>query len=278
MRQSVTTFRSSIVCTIAAVVLLFSSALSASPLADYVVTVSPLGTVADQSRDMMREGIREGLVKSGQVDKAMAETIANISSYAFSGPRIRAKLVADLAESLNDDQLRTVRNWYETDLGKRVSEAEADAAAPEAWASIEAREKSLRERYQGSSRAALFDRYNQASRATESAVETAVAVQVGLAHAMAAVRGEGASAASIEEQVHAHRGLIEEQVEAQVFAGFLHIYEPFSDQELKQYLTFLESPEGREFTRTASTSLQGAIMAPVESIGTQLVRLLGSGR
>ncbi len=278
MHHYTTVLRSSIARTTAVIILLFSSTLMASPLADYVVNVSPLGAVADQSRDMMREGIREGLVKSGHVDAVMADTIANISSYAFSGPRIRAKLVADLAENLSDDQLRAVRDWYESPLGKRISGAEGAAAAPEVWASIDAREEALQERYQGSSRAALFDRYNQASRATESAVETAVAVQLGLAQAMAAIRGGGASAASVEEQIRAHRGLIEGQVEAQVFTAFLHIYEPFSDQELKQYLAFLESPEGREFTRTASTSLQDAIMAPVESIGNQLARLLGSER
>lgn len=248
----------------------------ASSSAETVVRLSPLGTIAEQSRGMIKAGIRDGLIATGQVEPLVAETIAGFGSSAFDTRRIRARLVNDLNTDLNDRQLQTVERWYESDLGQRLSLAETEAAMPPAWEAMAAAAPGLRKQFDGTRRQQLFDRYDQAVGASQRAVETALAVQLHLAEALAAL-SEGDTAESVKEQVLANRPMIERQVGEQVYLAYLYMYQAFSDQELAEYVGFLESPEGRAFTGSASKSIHAAIIEPVSTVGNQLVRLLGPG-
>ena len=260
---------------LALVIGLQASLAQASPVAESVVRLSPLGAIADQSQAMLRAGIRDGLIGTGQVDPLVAETIAGIGSRAFDPQVIRDSLATDLAEDLDEAQLKAVRDWYESDLGRRVTGAESRAAAPANWRSLQASAPALQERFAGTPREQLFERYNRATRATDTAVATAMDVQLELAGSLASL-SRGDSVESIRAQVEANRPAIERQVRSQVQLAFLSMYQSFSDQELETYLQFLESAPGRAYTDSAGDAVHSAIMGPVSSVGDQLVRLLGA--
>lgn len=253
---------------------LLVSVAQASPLADSVVRLSPLGSIADRSQAMLKTGIREGLVGTGQVDPFVAETIAGIGSRAFNPQQIRSRLAADLSEDLDTSQLETVQSWYQSDLGQRLAAAEADATAPDAWEAIRAAAPSLRDRFNGTPREALFERYDRATAATSTAVETSMAVQLELAESLASLSKKD-SAESVRAQIEENRPAIERQVKEQAYLVFLSMYEPFSEEDLEAYLGFLESDAGKAYTASAGDAIHEAIMGPVSSVGHQLVRMLG---
>lgn len=253
-----------------------ASSAQASALAESVVRLSPLGNIADQSRAMLKSGIREGLTATGQVDPFVAEAIAGIGSSAFSGQRIRARLVNNLDDDLGTDALQTVEQWYQSDLGQRIARAETEAAMPASWEAIRENGPALRERFDGSRRETLFDRYDQASRASETTVETAMAAQLSLADALSSL-SEQHSAESVRAQIRENRPETERQVREQIYLAYLYMYQSLSEGELERYLQFLESPAGRAFSASAAETIHDAIMEPVSSMGGQLVRLLGSG-
>ncbi|MFW5824235.1 MAG: DUF2059 domain-containing protein [Marinobacter sp.] len=256
--------------------MILAPAARASALAESVVSLSPLGTIAEQSRLLLKDGIRDGLVGTGQVDPIVAETIAAIGSGAFDPQRIQARLVTDLDDDLDSAELETVEQWYQSDLGQRIARAETEAAMPDAWKAVRESAPALRERYEGSRRQELFARYDRATRASERTVETAMAVQMTLAEAVASL-SEKHTADSVRAQVQEHRPAIERHVREQLYLAYLYMYEDFQDQELETYLDFLESAEGRAFTASAGTSLHDSILGPVSSVGSQLVRLLDTG-
>ncbi|MFC4258221.1 DUF2059 domain-containing protein [Marinobacter lacisalsi] len=224
---------------------------------------------------MLKAGIRDGLAGTGQVDPFVAETIAGIGSRAFSPRQIRASLASGLAEDLDTSQLEVVQAWYQSDLGQRIAGAEADAAAPAAWESVRAAAPSLRDQFNGTPREALFARYDRATGATDTAVETAMAVQLELAGSLASLSKED-SAESVRAQIEGNRPAIERQVQEQVYLAFLSMYEPFSEEDLEAYLGFLESGAGKAYTASAGDAIHDAIMGPVSSVGNQLVRMLGA--
>ncbi|MFL1482616.1 DUF2059 domain-containing protein [Marinobacter sp. LN3S78] len=255
---------------------LASQAVHASPLAESVVEASPLGAIADQSPAMLRTGIRDGLVGTGQVDPFLAETIAGIGSRAFSPQRVRSQLATALADDLGNAQLEAVKDWYDSPLGQQLARAESQAAAPSSWEAIQAAGPALRERFEGTARQRLFDRYDRATGATYTAVETAMAVQLELADSLASL-SEGDTVESVRAQIEDNRPAIERRVGEQVYLAFLSMYEAFPDKDLDTYLTFLESPAGRAYTVSAGDAVHDAIMEPVSSVGNQLVRMLGAG-
>lgn len=248
----------------------------ASGQAETIVRLSPLGPIVEQSQAMMRTGIRDGLMATGQVDSLVAETIAGFGASAFDAARIRARLVNALTADLASNELQTVNEWYQSDLGQALSQAEARAASPAGWTIISESAPALRQQYKGSAREQLFKRYDQALGASEQATDTAIAVQLELAQAMAAF-SENGSASAIRDRVQASRPIIQAEIADQVYLAYLHMYQSFPDEQLKTYVEFLESSAGRAFTESAGTSIRGAIVEPISRVGDQLVRLLGSG-
>lgn len=258
--------------------LLVCGSATASPLADSVLRASPIDEVIAQYPAMMSQGIREGLKQSGRVEPFVANTISSIVSNAFSAAQIRAQVIEDLDQGLSDQQLESVLTWYETPLAEKISRAEVAASSPAAWKDVEAGAPALQDKYKGTERARLFDRFDRAARATESTVDTTVAVQLGLASAMAAFNGsKGPTFEQLEQKIESQRGVLRGMVAQQVYDGYLYTYQDLSTSELKDYIEFLESDAGSAFTRVVTDSLQRSITGPVESVGDQLARFFNQG-
>lgn len=258
--------------------LLSANTVAANSLAESVVRESPLHEVIEQYPAMMDQGIRNGLERTGQVPPFMVATIGHVVSRAYSVPQIRQQVVTDLDAGLDQQQLRSVLTWYESSLGQRISQAEVAAAQPSAWGKVEANGAALIEKYQGTERARLFDRFDRASGVTESAMDTTMAVQLSLASAMGALGGEqGSSAEQIRQRIESHRPALRRMVEHQVYAGYLQTYDKLSTGELEQYIRFLESGAGSSYVGVVTGSIRKAMLRPIETMGSQVVQIFGGG-
>ena len=102
----------------------------------------------------------------------------------------------------------------------------------------------------------MFDRFDRASRATESAVDTSIAVQLGMATAMAALSTDSVHYQQIRQRIEGQRSMLRGMMEQQVYDGYLYTYRNISNQELGLYLDFLESDAGSAFSRVVTNSIQ----------------------
>lgn len=253
-------------------------ASQAAPTAQQVVEASPIDDIIDQYPAMLKTGIRQGLSQSTQLQPFLVNSIGAAVSTAFSGADIERQVVEDLQGKLSDAQLQVIADWYRTPLAKRISQAEISASSPSAWKEIQASGPVLVKEYQGTEFAGLFDRYDEAARATESAVDTAIAMQFSMAAAMNAMKGANAVPVDqLRQQLESQRTMLRGQVGQQVYTGYLYTYNEFTAEELRQYMSFLESDAGAAFTRVSTQSIQEALMEPVDMISRKLSQLLGSG-
>ncbi|TGN40164.1 DUF2059 domain-containing protein [Marinobacter confluentis] len=249
----------------------------ASPLAKSVLEASPVDDIVAQYPAMMTEGVRQGLRQSGQSDPMVVTTVTAVVRNAFRAADMQSALVSDLSSEMNEDQLKTVGRWYETPLAQKVSQAEIAASSPDVWPRIERGAPDMQARFKGSDRAALFTRYDRAARATESAVDTTVAVQLGLATAISAFQGSnGPGFDRLKQMIEGNRDQVRAMVAQQVYDAYLYTYQDLTVDELKDYIGFLESDAGARFTRVVTGSIQDSITQPVEAVGRQLTRFLGS--
>ncbi|WP_166257026.1 DUF2059 domain-containing protein [Marinobacter salicampi] len=252
--------------------------VQASELAQSVVRHSALGTVIDQYPQMLTEGISQGLQQTGNLDPLVKGAITGMVGQAFSSDKIRTRVVGDLSSNLSDSTLKTVDSWYQSGLGQKVTEAETKAALPSAWREIEQQGPKLIEQYKGSERAELFSSFDRASRATDSAVDTAIAIQTAFGTAMAAFNGGVVDVDAIRNRVESQRTMLRGIVEQQVYAGYLYTYKDLSDQQMRSYIQFMESEDGSRFNEVVTGSVQRAIIEPIESVGAGIARLFGPGK
>ena len=254
--------------------LLFTGAVQAATDARQVLAASPVDDIVARYPAMMSQGIRDGLKRSGQLPPMVADTIGNLVSKSFSAADIEQQIITDLQNQLTDAQLDAVQDWYETPVAKKISAAEIAASEPSAWQQIQARAPELNAKYKGTRKAQMFDRFDRASRATESAVDTSIAVQLGLATAMAAFSSDSVNYDQLRQRIESQRSMLTGVVGQQVYDSYLYTYETIGAQEMNLYLGFLESPAGAAFSRVVTNSIQQAITDPIESVGRQLVQFL----
>ncbi|MBW0147046.1 DUF2059 domain-containing protein [Marinobacter arenosus] len=246
----------------------------AAPSPEQVLAASPVDDIVAQYPAMMSQGIRDGLKRGGQVPPMVAETIGHVVSSSFRAADIEQQIVKDLEANLTDQQLEAVRDWYETPVARKISAAEIAASNPAAWNDIRAKAPELNKQYQGTDRARMFDRFDRAARATESAVDTTIAVQLGLATAMAAFSSDSMHYDQLKQQIESQRSTIRGVVGQQVYDSYLYTYQKIGAQEMGMYMDFLESGPGAAFSRVVTNSIQRAITEPIESVGKQMATFL----
>ncbi|HAS75354.1 MAG TPA: DUF2059 domain-containing protein [Marinobacter adhaerens] len=254
--------------------LLVTGTAQAAPDARQVLEVSPVDDIVARYPAMMSQGIREGLKQNGQLPPMMANTIGNIVSSGFNSVDIEQQIIKDLQAKLTDSQLQAVHDWYETPVARKISSAEIAASEPSAWPKIQSSAMELNSRYKGTRKAEMFDRFDRAARATESAVDTTIAVQLGLATAMAAFSSDSANYEQLRQRIESQRSMLRGVVGQQVYDSYLYTYQNIGGQEMDLYLEFLESSAGSAFSKVVTNSIQQAITEPVESIGKQMSRFL----
>jgi hypothetical protein len=252
--------------------LLATGTAQAAPDARQVLEVSPVDDIVARYPAMMSQGIREGLKQNGQLPPMMANTIGNIVSSGFNSVDIEQQIIKDLQAKLTDSQLQAVHDWYETPVARKISSAEIAASEPSAWPKIQSSAMELNSRYKGTRKAEMFDRFDRAARATESAVDTTIAVQLGLATAMAAFSSDSANYEQLRQRIESQRSMLRGVVGQQVYDSYLYTYQNIGGQEMDLYLEFLESSAGSAFSKVVTNSIQQAITEPVESIGKQMSR------
>jgi hypothetical protein len=254
--------------------LLVTGTAQAAPDARQVLEVSPVDDIVARYPAMMSQGIREGLKQNGQLPPMMANTIGNIVSSGFNSVDIEQQIINDLQAKLTDSQLQAVHDWYETPVARKISSAEIAASEPSAWPKIQSSAMELNSRYKGTRKAEMFDRFDRAARATESAVDTTIAVQLGLATAMAAFSSDSANYEQLRQRIESQRSMLRGVVGQQVYDSYLYTYQNIGAQEMDLYLEFLESSAGSAFSKVVTNSIQQAITEPVESIGKQMSRFV----
>lgn len=252
--------------------MLFTGTAQAATDARQALAASPVDDIVARYPAMMSQGIRDGLKRSGQLPPMVADTIGNVVSNSFSAADIEQRIITDLQNQLTDAQLDAVYDWYETPVGRKISAAEIAASEPSAWQQIQARAPDLNSKYKGTRKAEMFDRFDRASRATESAVDTTIAVQLGLATAMAAFSSDSANYDQLRQRIESQRSVLSGVVGQQVYDSYLYTYENIGAQEMDLYLEFLESPAGAAFSKVVTNSIQQAITDPIESVGRQLAQ------
>ena len=250
--------------------LLFSGAIQAAPDARQVLAVSPVDDIVAHYPAMMSQGIREGLIQSEKLSPMMANTIGNLVGSSFSAEEIEQQIITNLQASLTSSQLQAVHDWYETPVAKKITAAEIAASMPSEWEKVRARAAELNRQYKGTLKADMFDRFDRAARATETAVDTTIAVQLGLASSMAAFSSDSANHEELRQRIESQRGTLRGIVGQQVFDSYLYTYENIGAQEMDLYLSFLESSAGAAFSNVVTDSVQRAITEPVERIGKQV--------
>jgi hypothetical protein len=194
-------------------------------------------------------------------------------SEAYSAEALYQTLLDDMAGKAEPAHLRAAREWLRSPLAQRLVRMEIEASAPEAQEELltfmdefDADDPGARQRLE----------LIQALDETGGATEVALAVSVEVVRAV--VRGVQPllpdDKRMPEPEIEREIGRLEIQLQMTMQYGtwlsLLYTYREASDDDLLEYLAFLESAEGGWLQRTAGDALIEAIRVAGQDAGRRI--------
>ena len=192
-----------------------------------------------------------GAPKTKEADEMLTK-YSDVIRLATKPERIDEYIEDNLASNMTRPELEQVLKWYQTPLGKKISEIEYNSYAEKKDHVNMLRLAFRLTRYQSAARANLFARLDEATSSTELMIElqTNLIVQNQILDRIL-TDSKNLNQASIDEIIENYKDDIDPYLDIfssqYVFAGFSYTYRGLTIAELEKYIAFSETDAGRHF-------------------------------
>lgn len=229
-----------------------------------------LASLPEQVNEGLRQAQAQGAGLPAQVVQAMGEAAAQ--AYAFAP--LRAELRQRLVDALTPDELASWDVFYQTPLGRKLAEADAQATQPDSQVALmQAAPAVLEKLSTDPGRMALLQSWLQASqgvqRATEFALHFTLALEWGFVSTMPD-SPDKPSHAEVRDQIYQQRFALQAQMAQLVLAQAAFSYQGLSNAELAALLAQANSAAGQALYRDFGLQFFAVLAQRSELLG-QLV-------
>ena len=221
-----------------------------------------------------------GIKNQDKADEMLAK-YSEVIKLATDPERINAYIQDNLASQLTIPELQEVLKWYQTPLGKKISEIEYNSYAEKRDHVNMLRLAFRLTRYQSAARANLFARLDEATSSTELMIElqTNLIVQNQILDLILS-ESKKLNQASIDQIIKRYKDDIDPYLDIfssqYVFAGFAYTYRGLSVEELEKYIAFSETDAGRHFYSLLRKKSNMVLLDCNKKILTSIVRVVNN--
>ncbi|MBW2441006.1 MAG: trypsin-like peptidase domain-containing protein [Deltaproteobacteria bacterium] len=261
-----------------------SRALKAE-LASQIIKESGITRQNETLTGMILASFEEKYEEAGIRSKAKADELlarySDVIKLATNPERINTYIQDNLAAELTIPELQQVLKWYQTPLGKKISEIEYNSYAEKRDHVNMLRLAHRLTRYQSAERANLFARLDEATSSTELMIElqTNLIVQNQILD-LILLENKRLNRASIDEIIKKYKDEIDPYLDIfssqYVFAGFTYTYRGLSIKELEKYIAFSETEAGRHFYSLLRKKSNRVLLDCNKKILTSIVRVVNN--
>ena len=215
-------------------------------------------------------GVRAQFVRAHRRQSGQDQiTINRIVAEHFAADGLYAKIRLEFLKSLEPARLEQALAWYDSPLGRRIMGQElaalVAAGGPDAIADLEKNRPSSR-------RLELIERLDTAGGASETTVDVTVAIvrsltvafQPGLPAVAKLSRGE------LDKQIAQARNRTLEDMRRLCRVSMLLAYRDLTDDELDQYVRFVESASGQWYMNVMNSALLAAVGVAADATAAEL--------
>ncbi len=253
--------------------LCFAEQAKADPqLVRMLMQKSGLSKQIEQITSSMEAGIIESEKESGnKMSQEELSELLRIASEAFNAEILKDTVERHIRENLPEKDIRSVLQWLDSPLGKKIVKLEEESASPEAYSAIKKLSKAP---IQKSERTALLSKLDDAVKATDIGVSITINLQVAFILAVSSdlPAEQRPSIEAVINEIHKGKPQLRETIERETIAGFLYTYRSLNDDEIRKYIAFAESDYGRKYHAVSAAGLNNALMQAGVALGGKLSR------
>lgn len=209
-----------------------------------------------------------GLDRRNPMPKNMRRELRQSFVDALSSERFEPQIRSRLLDTLSQDTSIATVNWLRSDLGKKITAAEVSVGSAERSVQLATFMLRLQLERPTPERLQLVRRIQEITQGSEMATNAWEAIIGAIARALeGGLRGDKLQTKEKLEQFMASiRGSIKGMFEQGQIFETLFTYQTLTDEELKQYAEFLETPAGREVTKSINSAIQGVAIDAIQNV------------
>jgi len=215
-------------------------------------------------------GVRAQFVRAHRRQSGQDQiTINRIVAEHFAADGLYTKIRLEFRKSLEPARLDQALGWYDSPLGRRIVGQELAAliaaGGPDAVADLENNRPSPR-------RLELIERLDVGGGASETTVDVTVAIVRSLTVAFQPGLPAVAklSRAQLDKQIAQARNRTLEDMRRLCRVSMLLAYRALTDDELEQYVRFVESDSGQWYMSVMNSALLAAVGAAADATAAEL--------
>ena len=204
--------------------------------------------------DSVIAGLEQAQQSAQDVDAERGEVMLHVAKESFLPEVIYQQVFEAVSAAVQDDQLETLLLWYQSPLGKRITEMEVQASSPASRQAMMQNATALLSNEPMMEKAAQFDAllhltdYNMA---LQKRMLIAAQTQVRKLHNP----DQPVDTSDVEAFFEQRRALLTEQTRKTVMLSFAHTYRELEADKLESYLDFLSTPSARQFNEAIKVGL-----------------------
>lgn len=250
--------------------------------------VPPPASESDSARELLRiSGIDESLSdwrefaeifiskRRDLLDDEQSAALDGALSVAFDPERLREGIVAQFVEQFDSAAARSAKTWFQSELGRKIVQLEAEAGDPASRDAMSEYAASLRSNPPTAIRLRMARRFDAASGYSTDlfAIHIAVARSVSNAFAPHVAEDERVTPEELEERFERLRPMLAAQTTSQIEVSLLYATRSLSIVEVAHYVEFVESPAGTWFFSNVGSALVQGVSGAAEEVGVEIGRI-----
>jgi hypothetical protein len=240
--------------------------ISKDALVKYLVSRSGASTLIEQIGKSFSDSTTT--MRLNQLPPDIAERLKTIGNEVFTPARLLPVFERTLSIEMDNVSLEEVYGWYLTPTGAKVLQAEDPISQKNAEKTPTAPPSAAR--------AKLIEQFDVQTQVTDQAVASiGKMAKAMLLHMLAPSAVTKANRdALLQGFEQGFTAKATEKMQPTVRANILRTYQPLTDDELQDYLTFLNTSPGRKFVRATWDALQKTLEQGGAETGDRFAEIL----
>lgn len=202
--------------------------------------------------------IRAEIQQQGEITEDSLDLILSRADSDSLVTRLESSVQTRVASALSEADLASISRWYQSPLGKQITNEEIAAASQQGLQEMQVLGPALRK---NDSRVAIMRQLDSLTHTTDNAL----ALHFYSAKAVAnAIPGNHANPAPMD------KAALRVKIEKRVDLAFLYAYRNLDETRLERYQTFLNSDAAQRFYRAIHEGMTAAFINEIDQWATQL--------
>ena len=237
-----------------------------------LMDVSGLEEQVSSAPETFRNGIRQAGSQNRQVPEEALDDLEAIGKDVFSADTFVASIRNALASELSNAEVDQLLEWYRSETGRRITEAELATAQPSAQQDMMREGAALMEQRPGLTEKAR--RINELVKGTEFVADLNKHTTRAIKHAVLSQMDSESQREQFRQYFDAQMDAMSQQVEQQaqqmMVQSAVYSYRNIKPARMDAYVEFLQTPAARRFTRVSMDGLGDTLKESIDRFAGRL--------